>query len=478
MSHRLSDEMIDARLIAYLDGRAEEGAARARTPEQVAAEIAARLRPRYRVGPDAARVRRLVWLVALVALLLALLTSMLAGGRLPPLSPPRVVRIAIELPLGGSDQGAAAIANGIKLAVSDASGQAGRFQIEIPESAILSDIFDGLPDASQGAANMRQIVADPDVVAVIGPFSSYVAGQQIPISHAAGLLQCSPATTDPQLTRTPDGGIQPAGSPAAGRVNYVRVVTTDDVAAAGAARYLFERLGKTSVSVIDDNQGYGTAMADWFGAEFARLGGSVVSRESLPDSAAALSAMLASARAKRPQAIYFGGTGGRGATLLRAAMLAGLGDIPFVGTDALNDGRAATPGSFLRLAGNGARHAYSVFPGLADGPAKAAFEARYRARYGVTPTPFAAAGYACAQVIIAALLQVEASPPADATGLRDSVRAAGVNTDATFETILGPIAFDARGDVTPRRVTIYTSDAAARDWVRSDQIDAAAGFGR
>lgn len=478
MSRQLPDEMIDARWIAYLHDRAEDGAARARTPEQVAAEMAPRLRPNDRISLEAMRGLRLVWLVAVALLILSLLTALIAGGRRLSVAPTQLVRIAIELPLGGSDQGAAPIANGIMLAVNEANGQAGHFRIEIPRSAILSDLVGGLPDASQGAANMRQIVADPDVVAVIGPFSSSVAQQQIPISNAGGLLQCSPANTDPQLTRTADSQIQPAGSPAPSRVNYIRVVTTDDVAAAGAARYVFERLGKTSVYVVDDHQGYGTAMADWFEAEFARLGGIVVSRASLPDSAAALSAMLASVLANKPQAIYFGGTGDRGATLVRAAVKAGLGEIPFVGTDALNDGSATTPGSFLNLGGDGARHAYSIFPGLADDPEGAAFAAGYRARYGVDPTPFAAAGYACAQVVIASLRQVDASPPAGTTSLRDAVRAAGVDTGATFETVLGPITFDARGDVTPKRVTIHSHDAAANDWVKSDQIDAAAGFGR
>ena len=51
------------------------------------------------------------------------------------------------------------------------------------------------------------------------------------------------------------------------------------------------------------------------------------------------------------------------------------------------------------------------------------------------------------------------------------MRAAGVNTNATFETIFGPIAFDARGDVTLKRVTIYTGDAPANDWVYADQIE-------
>ncbi len=478
MSRQLSDELFDARLIAYLDDRAEAGAARARTPEQVAAHIAARLRPRYRVSPEASRVLRLAWLVTLVALMLALLTSLLAGGRLPWVPPPRIVRIAIELPLGGGDPGGEAIANGILLAVSDANRHSGPFQIEVPPAVILSDIIGGQSSGSQGAANMRQIVADPDVIAVIGPFGSSIAREQIPISGAAGLLQCSPANTDPQLTQVVDGGIQLGGSPTPRRANYIRTVTTDDVAAAGAARYLFERLGKTSVYVIDDNQSYGTVMADWFATEFARLGGSVLARASLPASATALSAMLASARATNPEAIYFGGTGRGAAPLLKAASQAGLGGIPFIGTDALNDGSTATRGSFLGRVGADARNAYSVFPGLANGPETAAFAARYRATYGGDPTPFAALGYACAQVVVAALQQVAGDPAASTSSLREAVRARGANMSTTFQTIFGPISFDARGDVTPKRVTIFTPDAQANDWVYADEIDAAVGFGK
>jgi branched-chain amino acid transport system substrate-binding protein len=474
MSSQRPDDLLDARLVAYLHERAEDGAARARTPEEVAVEMAPRLRPTYRLGPGATGVVRLAWLVVVVALLLlALLAWFAGGGRLPPRPPVQVVTIAIELPLGGSDPGAASIANAVTLAVSDARGQTGRFRIEIPKSAILSDLVGEVPDAAMGAANMNQIVADPAVVAVIGPFSSFVAQAQIPISDAAGLLQCSPASTDPQLTRTARGATEPAG----GRISFIRTVTPDDLAAAGAARYVFERLGATSVVAIDDNQLYGTAMADWFEAEFLRLGGTVALRASLPDSAAAFPALLASARAKDPQAIYFGGSGERGATLRNAAAAAGLGAVPFVGTEALNDGNAATPGSFLQLAGAAARRSYSVFPGWVEGAGRAAFGARYPAAFGADPTPFAAFGYACAQVVVAALQQVDAHPPADGTSFREAVRAAAVDPTKTVQTILGSIAFDANGDVSPRRSTVFAFDATANDWVESDQIDAGADAG-
>ena len=469
MSREFSDEALDAQLLGYLRDRAEDGAARARTPEQVVAGMSTVNRAMTWSARLALRPIRLAWLVVLGLLVLALLAALVAGGRLSLPFPTQIVRIAIELPLGGDDPGAEAVSNGITLALDDAHGQAGRLRIEIPRTAILSDIVGGNPDDQQGAANMRQIAADPDVVAVIGPFNSSVAREQMPISNAAGLLQCSPATTDPQLTQPAGAEIRPTGSPPSSRANYVRVIGTDDRAATGAARYVFQRLRKSSVLIVDDSQGNGMAMADWFEAEFGRLGGSVAFRAGLADSSAAIASMLASARARNPQAIYFSGAGDRGATLLRAAAEAGMGGIPFIGTDALNDGSAATPGSFLGLVGDGAQNAYSVFPGSVNGSRVAAFGERYRASYGSDPTQFAALGYTCAQVVIAAIQQVAANPPTAATGLRDAVRAAGVNPATTFETIIGPIAFDARGDITQKQVAVYAFDASARAWVYADR---------
>ncbi len=478
MSRPFSDETLDAQLLVYLRDRAEDGAARARTPEQVAAGMSSSSRATTWSARLALRPVRMAWLVVLGLLVLGLLASLVAGGRLSVPFPPQILRIALELPLGAGDPSAESVANGVRLGVDDARGQAGHFRIEIPSTAVLSDIVGGNPDDLQGAANMRQITADADVVAVIGPFNSSVARGQIPISNGAGLLQCSPATTDPLLTQPENGGVPPTGGSPSSPANYIRVIGTDDLAAAGAARFVFERLGKSSVLIVDDSPGNGAAMADWFEAEFGRLGGSVAYRAGLPNSAASIASMLATARPTNPQAIYFSGAGDRGATLLRAATEAGLGAIPFIGTDALNNGTAMTQGSFLNLAADGAQHAFSVFPGSTNGAGVAAFEARYRASYGSDSTPFAALGYACAQVVIAAIEQVGADPPTGPTGLRDAVRAAGVDPNTTFETIIGPIAFDARGDVTQKRVAIYAFDVGAHAWVYADQIDAAPGAGR
>ena len=112
------------------------------------------------------------------------------------------VTIAIELPQQGSEKAASdPIINGIKLAVKLAGGAAGGYKIDIPQSAIYDDALNGAHDPQTGANNMSKVVADEATVAVIGPLNSSVAAAQIPISNEAGLLQCSPANTNPDLTK-------------------------------------------------------------------------------------------------------------------------------------------------------------------------------------------------------------------------------------------------------------------------------------
>ena len=207
------------------------------------------------------------------------------GAGLTPTSPKPAgdsskgtVTIAIELPQQGSEKAASdPIINGIKLAVKLAGGTAGGYALEIPQSAIYDDALNGAHDPQTGANNMSQIVADDATVAVIGPLNSSVAAAQIPISNEAGLLQCSPANTNPDLTKG-----QPAADLRTGPNNYIRVVTTDDVQGPAAAQYIYDVLGKKSVYVIDDTETFGKGVADAFDAEFKKRGGTVVKHDAAP----------------------------------------------------------------------------------------------------------------------------------------------------------------------------------------------------
>jgi branched-chain amino acid transport system substrate-binding protein len=381
------------------------------------------------------------------------------------------VKIAIELPQQGSEKAASdPIINGIKLAVKLAGGGAGGYGIDIPQSAIYDDALNGAHDAQTGANNMSKIVADADVIAVIGPLNSSVAKAQIPISNDGGLLQCSPANTNPDLTQG-----DPAKQLRTKPNNYIRVVTTDNIQGPAGAQYIFKVLGKKSVYVIDDTETFGKGVADAFAAEFTKEGGTVVKHDAAPKTTQDYVSIMTAAKALNPEAIYFGGvTATGGARILLAAAQAGLGDVPYVGPDGINDGSGETKDSFLNLAAAAAKNSYSTLAGIGDFPGRAQFEADYKAEYSISPTGYAGTGYACAQVVIDALKRAGATA-ADKSALREAVRAAGTDTTAKYTTIVGDITFDANGDTSQKIVSIYSVDPTAAngkgDWKFQTQVD-------
>lgn len=382
------------------------------------------------------------------------------------------INIAIELPQQGSELAASKpMINGIRLAVKQAGGVAGGYTIAVPDSAVFDDALNGAHDPQTGANNMTKIVGEPDIIAVVGPLNSSVAKAQIPISNEAGLLQCSPANTNPDLTK---------GAPAAELRtkpnNYIRVVTTDDVQGPAASQYIYDVLKKTSVYIIDDTETFGKGVADAFEADFKARGGTVVKHDAAPKTTQDYVSIMTAAKALNPQSIYFGGvTATGGARILLAAAQVGLGDVPYVGPDGINDGSGETKDSFLNLAGEAAKNSYSTLAGIGDFPGKAQFDADYKAEYGEDATGYAGTAYACTQVVIDAINRAGATNPADMTALREAVRAAGTDTAAKYNTIVGEISFDQGGDTSQKIVSIYSFDQAGAsgkgDWKFETQVD-------
>jgi branched-chain amino acid transport system substrate-binding protein len=400
------------------------------------------------------------------------------GGSAPPAASgdtsKGTVKVAIGLPYEGSEKAASdPIINGVKLAVKAAGGAAGGYAISIPD--VFDDAVNGKHDEQQGATNMQTIVQDPEIVAMIGPLNSSVAAAQIPISNAAGLFQCSPANTNPGLTK-PDFG---AGDLRTKENNYVRVVTTDDVQGPAAATYTYNNLEAQTVYIIDDTETFGKGVADAFEAQFEEEGGTVVKHDAAPPTTTDYTSILTAAAALNPEAVYFGGVTASGADkILKAAVQVGLGEIPFVGPDGINDGSGETPDSFLNLVGADAANAYSTLAGIGEFPQQQAFEEQYKAEYGIDATGYAGMGYACAQIVIDALNRAGASAPAgDIAALREAIRVAGIDSSVTYSTILGDIQFDENGDTNQKIISIYKYDAEAKDWVFEEQVDFAAAGG-
>ena len=382
---------------------------------------------------------------ASLALLLGAALALPAGAQDP------LVRVGISLPLDPSTVTVAGpLRDGFVLALTEPPLPGATVEI-----VILDHGTGAGTRAERGATDLVTLAADPAVVAVFGPLNSSVAEAQIPVGSATGLLSCSASATNPALTKGP---VAQALRAAAGGANtFVRTVASDDHVALAMALHAHETLGLRSIAIVDDTDVYGAGIADAFQAAWTALGGTVTGRAGVPAGLADYTPIVGSLAAAAPDAFFFGGTTQTGAAALRLGMVAaGVGALPLLAGDGVVDGSADVPGSYLALAGAAAVGTLAAMTTRDDYPGRVAFTAAYRAAYGTDPVGYAPTAYACGQVIRAAIEEALAAGGVD----REAVRSRVADPARTWETILGPIAFDGAGDPVPAAVTLQAVDPA------------------
>ena len=395
---------------------------------------------------------------------------------LPPGLPPGTWTIGLDMPLSGlAAPRGEPMRNAAQLAI-DATNAAGgilgsQLGLQIYDDA--GDTPNG-QDPDRGAANAASMINDPNTIAMIGPSGSVVAYKMLPLTNDAGLLQCSPANTLPELTKPRYGALDlRAAHP--DQINYVRLAPSDDIQPIALASFAFHDLPSRVALVIDDT-GDGRDIADAFADEYGKLGGFVV-RKALNEGADPMTLLAPPADiAVAPDVVFFAGYTENGGAALRLAMEdAGLGAVPFVSWDGLFDGSGADPGSFIQSVGASlAVGSYIAHASL--GPHKASFAEVYRAVYGDEPDEYSAAAYACVEIIVASLREIANQSPT-AAGLREALRAYAVDPSHTYATVLGTVGFDANGDSTQQFVTFYRVDPSAADGLGDWVIDKQQDFG-
>jgi len=379
------------------------------------------------------------------------------------------VKIGIELPMtGGEAPNGVPTANGVALAIAKIQVPGFTFTINQQDDAV-----NGVHNPQQGAKNIQTLANDPSVIGIIGPYNSSVAKAEIPVSNAAGLMQCSPANTNPGLTK-PWGGADPLSlrptNPT--KIAYVRVATTDDLQGAAGADIAFNIAKATTAYVADDTQTYGKGLSDVFATQFAALGGKVLKRDGIPGSTTDFTSYVTTVKGLAPQYVFYGGVTTSGIGLFRLQMAQqGIASIPLGGGDGISDGSAATKSTFLQIAGAaGDANTYSTVAATHDIPNAAQFAADYKAKFNTDPGSYSAAGYACAQVYLQALAKVGAGIT-DPAALREAVRAYVATPANTYDTALGTFSFDANGDTSQHIISYYAYDPTTKAWKFLKQRD-------
>lgn len=404
--------------------------------------------------------------VAAAALTLMLVVACSGGS---PTHPRPAIDVGVDLPLTGPEAPAArTVLNGFRFFFERHPTLDGFDIVLTPQD----DAHGSAASPDLGLGNVQRFIADPRLVAMLGPLDSAVARKEIPAANAAGLPMVTPVTSSPCLTRDVylPAALNPArtavtckdaGLPAAAELrsrpanNFFRLATTDDLQGPAAADYAVKTLHLLRVGVVSDHESYGEALADGFTARFQKLGGLAVGHLDLnPASSQDVPGWLRQMKAAGAQGVYFGGAGGQGCAI-RAGM-SGLFDggeaAPFFG----GDGTALDP-ACVEAAGAASQGIFATVPSVdaASTPGAAAVIAAYKAsfRQPADYGPDTVAAYDAAAILYSALDRAILAaggklPP------RSGVVSELAGTSG-FSGATGTIGFDPAGDSTHRVVSLY-----------------------
>ena len=329
----------------------------------------------------------------------------------------KTIKIGCAVPLTG-DQAQIGIdtCKAVRLAIDQANekgfGIPG-YQLEILE-------LDDQHNPAQAVNVANKFTSDRDVVGVVGHFNSSCTKPASAVYHEAGMVQISPASTNPEISKQ-------------GFETFFRVAATDDVQGPKGAQYAAHELKVKKIFVIDDKTTYGKGLADEFEKEASKLNLDILGHEGITQGDKDFTPLLTKVKSLGPDLIYFGGIYPEGALLLRQAR--GLG-IPstFMGGDGL-----ATP-IFVQLATP--EIAEGTYTTMVGGDTKKLPDAQqfikdYEARYGPVGQ-WSAYGFDAANILIAAIRKAGIK---DRTAILKAMREI-----PSFHGVTGAIRFDAKGD--------------------------------
>lgn len=372
--------------------------------------------------------------------------------------------IASDLPTSGADASSGLpTQNGAAFAVSQTPSYKGiKFTFKP-----FDDTVNGVHDPQKGAQNVQQMLSDPKVLAMVGPFNSNVARAEIPIANQGPLAMMSPSNTNECLTQTfPYCDPQPKALRPTGKNNYFRIAAPDTVQGPAMADYILKTLKLTKVAVFSDNETFGKGVADNFVKRLTAGGGTLTNRSDFDwKTTNDFKPFINDAKAKGAQAIYAGATSATKACIVRSQM-AGILDVPFTGPDGIGDDQC------LKDAGS---NTANMFFTNAAGDANqnpdaastvAAFKQAYPKASDVGAYTFPA--YDCAFILIDAIKRA-----IDANGgkvpSRQQVIDAVQATNGLKGTV-GTYAFDANGDPKSATMAFWKTKGTPAAWTFESQF--------
>jgi branched-chain amino acid transport system substrate-binding protein len=350
--------------------------------------------------------------------LLSVLAAMLA---LPAAHALADVEIAVVGPMTGDNATfGAQMKAGAEMAVADLNAAGGVLGQKI-NLAIGDDACD--PRQARDVANQ---VVSKGAKAIAG---HYCSGSSIPASevyYEANVIQISPASTNPQLTEN-------------GRPNVFRVCGRDDNQGVVAGNFIADNFPGKKVAVVHDKQTYSKGLADATKKQLNARGIQEVMYETVTRGEKDFSALISKLKQANVDVLYYGGYHTEAGLITRQMRDQGL-------KTQLISGDALVTSEYWGITGplgQGTMMTFGLDP--TKDPANAETVLRFE-RSGVKPEGYTLYTYGAVQV------WADAVKKAGSTDTKKVIDALHGNT---FQTVLGPITFDEKGDVKQPTYVMY-----------------------
>ena len=318
--------------------------------------------------------------------------------------------------------------NGARMAIEDLNAQG----VTIGGKKIKFELQgeDDAADPKQGTAAAQKL-CDSKVAGVVGHLNS---GTTIPASKVyndCGIPMITGAATNPNLTKP-------------GYKTTHRIIATDNSLGAGLAAYAAETLKLKTVAVVDDRTAYGQGVADVFKKVALAKGMKVVDEQFTHDKATDCMAIQTAIKAKKPDAIFFGGMDPQAGPMLRQMEQLGMADVKYFGGDGVCTSEIA------KLAA-GAKTLTNVIcaeggASLAKMPGGMEWKKRYDAKYPGQFQVYSPYTYDATMLLVDAMKRANSVDPKVYT---PEIR------KSNFKGVTAAIAFEDNGEMKNPAITLY-----------------------
>ena len=331
------------------------------------------------------------------------------------------ITIAAEGPLTGQDAPTGEqMQRGAEAAV-DAINQSGGVLGQKLHLVLKDDACD--PKQAVAVANE---LSGENVFGVIGHMCS---GSAIPASktyNEEGILMISPSATSPALT---DQGFD----------NIFRTCGRDEQQGAIIAQFIAKHYPDKSIALVHDKTAYGQGLADEVHKNLARLGLKEKMYESISRGERDYSSLVSKLKQNNIDVLFFGGYHTEAGLIVRQMRDQGL-KTAFIGDDDL------TTHEFWSITGGAGEGSFMSFNTDPRTKPEAADAVKHLRAAGFDPEGTTLYTYAAVQVM------AESIKRAGAVDVKKAIKALH---EGSYSTVIGPVAFDKKGDVTKPDYIIY-----------------------